>query len=295
LAFRQIIPKLTILVFRKKYLTERIFMQETQHYRFMSASGKLPYTMPNDYMFRMVIQRDEKTLRGLICSVLNLSEKDVKKVHIENPITPGEAIDEKEYQLDILVTLNDNSYVNLEMQVINYNNWPMRSLAYLCRKFDNLSRGDDYSEIKPVYHIGFLDFTLFPAHPEFFGKYQVRNALDGFLYTDKFNLYVVSLNQTNLATDEDKTFGIDTWAKLFKATTWEEIQMITKDNPSMNSTAETIFLSNSDEQIRELCRRREDAIIHEQYQQKLIQELTEENKALTEEIAHLKELLNNQE
>ncbi len=63
--------------------------------------------------------------------------------------------------------------------------------------------------------------------------------------------------------------------------------MITKNNSSMNSTAETIFMSNSDENIRELCRRREDAIAHENYQKKLIQDLTDANASLTDEVSSL--------
>ena len=98
---------------------------------------------------------------------------------------------------------------------------------------------------------------------------------------------MIELNHTDLATDVDKQYGIDTWARLFKATTWEEIKMITQKNPSMNSTAETIFMSNPDENIRELCRRREDAIAHENYQKKLIQDLTDEVSTLTDENASL--------
>ena len=64
---------------------------------------------------------------------------------------------------------------------------------------------------------------------------------------------MIELRQTDLATDEDRSYGIDTWAKFFKATTWEEIKMITKENPSMNSTAESIYLSNSDFAISDLC------------------------------------------
>ncbi len=154
-----------------------------------------------------------------------------------------------------------------------------------------LHRGEDYSIIKPVYQIGFIDFTLFEDHPEFFAQYQLKNAKDGYLYTDKFNILVVELSQTDLATAEDKSYGIDKWAKLFKATTWEEIKMLTKENPSMNSAAESIYLSNSDENIRELCRRREDAIAHENFQKKLIQNLTEENAALSDEVARLQKLL----
>ena len=84
---------------------------------------------------------------------------------------------------------------------------------------------------------------------------------------------MIELNHTELATQEDKAFEIDKWAKLFKAKTWEEIKMITKDNPSMNSTAESIYLSDADFLIREQCRRREDAIAHEKYQKELIESL----------------------
>jgi hypothetical protein len=166
------------------------------------------------------------------------------------------------------------------MQVINYNNWPMRSLSYLCRRFDNAMRGQDYNTVKPVFHVGFLDFTLFEEHPEFFARYQLKNVGDGFLYTDKFNLYVIELNHTDIATADDKAKKVDMWARFFKATTWEEIKMITKENPSMNSTAESVYLSNSDFAILEQCRAREDAIAHENYQKEQIAKLTSENERL---------------
>lgn len=267
-------------------------MQDTTtEYGYLQATGKLEYNMTNDYMFRMVLQRDEETLIGLICSILKLERKSVLSVRIENAIDMGADVTSKEYQLDIHVSLNNDSYINLEMQIVNYKNWPERSLSYLCRRFDNVSKGKDYITVKPVYHVGFLDFTLFEDHPEFFGKYQMRNSKDKYLYTDKFNLYVVDLNHTELATDEDRTSGIDTWAKLFKATTWEEIKMITKDNPSMNSTAESIYLSNSDFEIRERCRIREDAIIHEKLVAEKLEAQAETIATQAEEINRLKKLL----
>ena len=132
-----------------------------------------------------------------------------------------------------------------------------------------------------------IDFTLFEDHPEFFAKYQLRNSKDNFLYTDKFNLYVVELNHIDMATAEDMSNHIDTWARLFKATTWEEIKMITKDNPSLNSTAESIFLSNKDYVILEQCRAREDAIAHEKYQKEQISKSSAENASLIAEKALL--------
>ncbi len=258
-----------------------------QNYRYLNATGKLKFNMTNDYMFRMVLQNNKETLIGLISSVLEIPKETIIDCRIENVVEPGKTINAKEYQLDILVSLNGNILINIEMQVINYNNWLMRSLSYTCRRFDNVSRGNDYNTVKPVYHISFLDFTLFEDHPEFFAKYQLRNSKDNFLYTDKFNLYVVELNHIDMATAEDMSNHIDTWARLFKATTWEEIKMITKDNPSLNSTAESIFLSNKDYVILEQCRAREDAIAHEKYQKEQISKLSAENASLIAEKALL--------
>ena len=257
--------------------------KKATEYLYKAAKGKLKYCMTNDYLFRMVLQRDKETLIRLICSVLHLKRKDVISAIIDNPIAPGATIENKEYQLDIVVILNNNTTVTIEMQIVDYHNWPIRSLAYICRKFDNVARGEDYNKTKAVYQISFLDFTLFDDHPEFFAKYQVRNAKDGYLYTDRFNMFVVDLNQTKLATDEDRLYGIDRWARLFKAKTWEEIKMIVKEDTSMNSTAEAIYKSVSDQRILEQCRIREDFIAHEKYQLEQLRLFASNNKVLTSE------------
>ena len=89
-----------------------------------------------------------------------------------------------------------------------------------------------------------------------------------------------------MATEEDKKHKIDTWAKLFKATTWEEIKMITSTNPSMNSTAEEIFAANSDFMIAEQCRVREDNIIHER---RMKEALVEKDNKIEEQAKELEE------
>ena len=177
------------------------------------------------------------------------------------------------------------------MQKENYNNWQYRSLSYLCREFDSLDHGDDYCKVKPVYQIGFLNFTLFPDHPEFFATYQMRNARDNHLYTDRFNLIVVSLNQEKKATNEDKTYGIDKWVRLFKARTWEELKMVASDNTYMTSAVESVYLSNEDQNVRKIAREREDYLRHEAYTKKRLEKLTElenENADLKAENERLK-------
>lgn len=60
-----------------------------------NAHGKIPYGMTNDYMFRAVLQSNNKVLRGLICSLLHLTEKEVFSVEITNPIILGESVESK--------------------------------------------------------------------------------------------------------------------------------------------------------------------------------------------------------
>ena len=136
-------------------------------------SGALIVPMTNDYLFRALLQRNNLVLKGLICALLHMKETDISSVIITNPIQLGDSIDNKTFVLDINVILNQHHIINLEMQVVNLNNWQDRSLSYLARNFDHLKKGEDYKLTHPVIQIGLLDYTLFPEHPEFYATYQV--------------------------------------------------------------------------------------------------------------------------
>ena len=79
-------------------------------------------------------------LKGLLCSLLYLNSEDISEIQILNPIAVGQSIEDKEYRLDILVLLNQVQRINIELQIINFQDWPNRSLVYLCRQFDQVSR-----------------------------------------------------------------------------------------------------------------------------------------------------------
>ena len=234
-------------------------MQNKQVASFMEAKGVIEYNMTNNYMFRYILQKNKKVLTGLICSLLHLKPEQIKSIEVINPIDLADDITGKEFILDINVMLNDDSIINLEMQVANEHNWPERSLMYLCRTFDHLNRGQEYEEALPVHHIGFLDFTLFPEHPEFYATYQLLNVKDYHRYSSKFTLSVVNLTQTELATEDDKANKIDYWARLFKAKTWEEIKMLAQNNEYLEEAANSIYQANAEEIVRQQCRAREDA------------------------------------
>ncbi len=220
-------------------------------------TGKLEYRLTNDYLFRVLLQNSHKVLEGLVCSLLHLKPEQIHSLIITNPIKLGEAVSDKTFVLDVEVQLNSNKLINLEMQVINEGNWTDRSLSYLCRSFDRLCRGQDYRDTLTAIHIGILDFTLFPEHPEFYAQYKLLNTEKHYIFNDKFVLNVLDLNQTELATEMDKTYHLDYWAALFKATTWEDIRMLSSANEYMAEAARTIFEACTDADIRKQCEARE--------------------------------------
>lgn len=84
------------------------------------------------------------------------------------------------------------------------------------------------------------------------------NQKSYYKYSDKFTIHVLDLTQIHLAADEDKNSGLDNWAKLFKAKTWEDFQMISADNKNMQEAGETLYTLSKEEQIRYQCEARED-------------------------------------
>jgi predicted transposase/invertase (TIGR01784 family) len=177
-------------------------------------------------------------------------------VEISNPIELGESIDNKDFVLDIKVLVNERLRLNLEMQVLLKPFWNDRSLSYLCRTFnEDLERGESY-EIAPAVQVCFIDFSLHKDCPEFFATYMMQNINNSKIYSDNFKIHVVELKQIHLATEEDKARGLDKWAALFKAKTWEELKAMAETNEYIAEAAQTMYVLSSDKRVIEQCRRR---------------------------------------
>ena len=218
---------------------------------------KIRYGLKNDYMFRAAMQSNEKVLRGLVCALLDLRMDEIKECVIENPIILGEDIDDKTCILDVKILLNNDKRLNIEMQTTDYGNWQDRSLFYLCRAFNELGKGKDYTDLKTTIHIGILDFTLFPDAPEFYSEYLLMNTKTHKIFNRKFALRVLDLTQLEKVSEEEKETDLYYWAKLFQSRSWEEITMLAEKNEAIREAASTIKKLNADERIKMQCEARE--------------------------------------
>ena len=217
------------------------------------------YGMRNDYMFHAVLQKNEEVLRNLLATLLEMDEADIVDCHLENPIELGKEIEGKECILDVKLTLNNAKIINIELQVYKQTYWVERSLLYWARAFDSLKSGEDYSKLLPTYHIGILDFTLFEDHPKFMAQYQIMDAEDQFLYSDKLCIKVLDLTQLEEAQKQSNVNKkLLKWASIFKAETLEELEQLANGEEVFEKMVVTMKKLSEDEKIRMQCEARED-------------------------------------
>jgi cell division protein FtsB len=99
-----------------------------------------------------------------------------------------------------------------------------------------------------------------------------------------------------LATEEDRLYKIDYWARLFKATSWEEIHMLTENKPIITEAAKTVYSLTQDEEFRLRCEAREDYYRTQNdvkhYYERQIDSLKKENEEKDKLIAELQAKLN---
>ena len=98
---------------------------------------------------------------------------------------------------------------------------------------------------------------------------------------------MVDLTQIERATEEDKQYDIDLWARVLTATTWEEIDMLAKDNEYLRETSNAMYELDQDRLIRQQCQAREDFLYWERIKEN-------RNKRTEEQLAAANAELNRQ-
>ncbi len=176
---------------------------------FMWPTGPISVRMTSDLLFKHLLQDSEAVLRALICSLLHLEPAQINKTEVTNPILLGQEIDEKTVILDVNVRMNDNTNIDLEMQVIDHRDWTERSVFYAARNFGDLKSGDPYLSGKPSIHIGFLAFSPFKEYEKFYSMNRLMDMDDHHVYTEKLSVGFVDLTRIDLATGVDKKYNMN--------------------------------------------------------------------------------------
>ena len=212
--------------------------------------------LTNNYAFLKIFKKEEN-VKGFLIDLLNLKEKQIKKIEIKDPFTSGENKEEKEGILDIKLTLNGNKKINIEMQNTYQEDWAERSLFYNCRMFTEcFKKGDPYWKLSPCIHIGILNFNMMKS-PGYYHKVTLRDEKTNELYSRKFQFHMIELKKTKTTKGKARKHPLYRWARLIAATTWEEVAQESAGNRYMERIQEEMVKMSQDERDRYLYLREE--------------------------------------
>jgi len=124
-------------------------------------------TLKNDIVFKIFFSKagHEKYLKSFLEALLGIQIKKVEIVHEAS--LKQFSINDKVGRLDIKATINDESIINIEMQVENEHNIEKRTTYYGSRLMaEQLPVRGQYDEIKPVILINILDYECLEV-PEY--------------------------------------------------------------------------------------------------------------------------------
>ncbi len=176
----------------------------------------------------------EKVRKQFLSDILGIPIEEIKSVHMVNPFLRRLFRLQKQGIMDIALVLNDDTKIDVEMQVHMQKHWIRRDLYYLARMYtDDLMLGENYGKLRRCISISLLDFKLFPDKREYHSIYRLRDET-GRELTDLWEVHIIELGKTLTGNT------VDDWIRLFNARSQEELDMIAIRNESMREAVEAV-------------------------------------------------------
>lgn len=180
--------------------------------------GKI-ISLKYDFSFKYLF-RNEVVRRHFISDALGIPLNEIRSVRLTNTFLWKQYRKQKQGILDVVLELNDDSKVNIELQIEVMSYWDKRSLFYWSKMFtEGLLTGQKYNKLKRCICISILGFNL-DDRPEYHKVYRLRDET-GHEFSDMMEIHVIELNKTL-----DGTKRMDEWIRLFNAETEEELDML---------------------------------------------------------------------
>lgn len=115
----------------------------------------------SDYVFKRVFAKEgnESLLKDLLEAILEIQ---IESLEIQNAELPKETKENKLGVLDIKVKINDDTIIDVEMQITNEHNMEERTTTYMGKLISNqLNKGESYKKLKKCVLINILNFEYY--------------------------------------------------------------------------------------------------------------------------------------
>lgn len=160
-------------------------------------SKKSKVTPKLDLVFKKIFGdvRNTDILADFLATVLEINPSEITEIEIlDNEVVPDVLIS-KFSRLDLRITINRTTSVNIEIQVLNYGNYKERTLFYWAKMYTGeLQKKEDYLNLKNAVAINVIDFNLFDCK-EYHSTFKIFEEHRQELLTDKFRIDFLELRK----------------------------------------------------------------------------------------------------
>ncbi len=159
--------------------------------------------------------------------------------------------------LDLQLDINNNEKVDVEVQLLNKDNFIRRLLFYLTRLYsDQVKRGDEYEKIKRVVLIAIIDFEIeeMKEIEEMEAKWKlIETKYREKVLTDLLEINIINLKKAKKEYKKNSNNEKAQWMLFLDNPESEEVQAIMKENEEIKEAIVTVKEMSEDEKMQRLA------------------------------------------
>ena len=220
----------------------------------------------NDVVFQRLFNKDNPEITKAFVEAM-LGEK-VNSIEINNDKELlSENLELKSGTLDLQVDVNDNEKVDVEIQLIERENFPERLLFYFTQLYlRGIKRGESYLTAKKVVIIAIIDYKL---------KLKMENKKmetiwhivednnPKLILTNKFEIHILELGKVKDEYRKNKENKKAQWLLFLDNPEMKEVKEIMENNKEVKEAVIKVREMSEDEKLQRLADLREKAIMDE--------------------------------
>ncbi|MCK8816769.1 Rpn family recombination-promoting nuclease/putative transposase [Natroniella sulfidigena] len=226
-----------------------------------------------DFVFKQIFgsEKHPEILISFLNSVFATkgTKKEIVQVEIDNSDLEKDWEDDKYSRLDIKATANDETRINIEIQLKNQYNMKRRTLYYWSKLFESqIKEGEAYEELQKTVTINILNFNYLKMNERYHNTYILKEKETNEILTNLQEIHFIELPKLNEEQFEDigkieskrKEDNLIPWVLFLKNPDSEVIKMLEERIEELQEAAEVLEVLSHDEETREIYERRQKAI-----------------------------------
>ena len=217
------------------------------------------YNPMNDVLFKFIFGKDERKniTIDLLNAILNRTGKQaITDIQFKNSEIVPYYEDDKLTRLDIFCITEDETKIDVEVQLINKKDMERRSLFYWSQMYlMGLNKGDDYITLNPAITINILGHKIFPNEP-LHSMYSIYNIETGRRLNEDLELHFLEIPKFQKKPIGEMT-RMERWLAYFsnKLDTEEMEELAMSDATIKKAVNDTdIFMMDFEERLKYINR-----------------------------------------